>query len=420
MGRLKSFAWYTMSNAPWALGTSLAPGLSNYITILIIAWLVDLEAAGRFRIFLSIVGLLSLFSLEDTSKIVIRYVLKGHEEVFRPLLLHRMRWSLIGVVLGLGVSAYLFAKDNPLAPAILVASFWIPIRAPTEMYEQINQARGWFRLNCFLTSFKYTLIALTALFMLSVGFSEIDFFIAGLSLHCIVNMIYLSRYRDLFVRSDDYPKEIFRESNHLSVSGAPNLLLEHADKFLVAYLFDLDTLAVYTIAISTGRLLLNLVKPTLTIYFSRLSRLEPTAMQMSVAFVAMTAVGVAVAVLSKYYFMEVLPGFYETAYPISFVIFAGMGIYSVGVLAQYSSIFFRDGRIEVPVYSNLARFGITGAYMAILAIRPGEWTLLLLAASYPLREAVTLFTNRYFRMRLAKKAQQAPELQTAEQGERVS
>src|SRR5687767_5355848 len=96
---------YTLVNAPWALISSLSFGVSNYFIILVLAFHYGLAVAGEFRLFLSLVEILGIFSLLDTGKITVKNLVLGKRGIVRPLIMHRAKWSLLGVAIGCILSA---------------------------------------------------------------------------------------------------------------------------------------------------------------------------------------------------------------------------------------------------------------------------------------------------------------------------
>ncbi len=110
--RVKQFILYSFRHAPWAVLASFCAGLSNYIIIILLSQYYGLTTGGEFRLLLSIVGLLTLFTLAEADKVAIRHLVKGKQGVVRPLVISRMQFSLIGTVVGTITAAFFLSKDR--------------------------------------------------------------------------------------------------------------------------------------------------------------------------------------------------------------------------------------------------------------------------------------------------------------------
>jgi len=104
---IKQFIIYTLRHAPWAVVSSLCAGVSNYVIIILLTQYYGLAEGGQFRLLMSIVGLLTLFTLAEADKVAIRHLVMGKPGVVAPLLKNRMQFSLLGTIAGL-VTAYVF------------------------------------------------------------------------------------------------------------------------------------------------------------------------------------------------------------------------------------------------------------------------------------------------------------------------
>lgn len=381
---------YALYNAPWAFIASLSSGLSNYLIMLILAHYYGLAASGQFRLFLSIIGTLSVFTLVDSGKVVVKYLIMGRSGVVRPVLLSRMRWGLLGLVAGVITSAVLYQRGDDLWLPLLVASTLLPLSISTDLYGQINQARSQFRLNALYSVTKYSSLVLIVPFAawrhLGVQFILIAYSI----IRTAFNTLFIALHRETFEKANSEAPLYRWQSLQLSGSGLFAILLENADKFLISYFFGLEALGLYAIGVSTGRLLLNIVKPLMTIYFNLFVNHKPSRGMLFACLVVLTLAGIAVALLMKYYFAFVLSPSYFAAYPMAAIVVSGLGIYCVQVVMFYSAIYYKGNNMVVPTLVNLIVAALTVLYLFASIFWGGQYALLLCAGSYPVRDALVL------------------------------
>ena len=208
--------------------------------------------------------------------------------------------------------------------------------------------------------------------------------------HAAFNLVYLTQHEEFSKPENDNAPLYRRESLQLSGSGAFTVLLDNADKFLVSYFFGLEALGLYVIGISTGRLFLHFIKPTLTIYYPVLVKHRFSPSLLVGGFLGLSAIGAVTAFLARYYFEHVLGAEYLDAYPLAVIVLLGLGVYFVGVIYYYSAIYYKDSTARIPAISNVITAIVVTIYMAIVLKFGGDYALMLCAASYPLRELVTI------------------------------
>lgn len=377
---------YTLSHAPWAFVTSVSPGLSTYISVIVIAKYYGLAMGGQFRLLLSTFGILLLFTLFDSGKVLIKYLVQNETGVVRTIYLQKLRWSFVGMAIGFSIAGWYYFKGDHVWVPIFVASLCLPISSPHSLYMQINQAKKQFRLNACYGILKWGSVVLTVFVLAKLQVDIIWLLSVYFIVPALFNLLYLILHRAELRPEDSNAAAYRRESLQLSGSGVFPVLVENADKFLVSYFFGLDVLGLYVIGVSTGRLALQAIKPTLTIYFPVMVKHRFTPALLLRGFVGMTVIGIAVAVVLRYYFQFVLGEEYLAAYPISAVILTGLGVYFVGILMYYSAIYHEDSSMEIPAVSNVITAVFIITYMVTALSLGGDYALLLCAAAYPLHE----------------------------------
>jgi len=391
---------YTVTHAPWSLISSLSAGVSNYIVIIMLAKFYGLAASGQFRLLLSMFGILSLFTLRDSGKVAIKYLVQNECGVVRPLIRQRLLWGLAGLAIGLAIVLVFYLRGDSAWLPLLVVALCVPIAHPASMFAQINQARKQFRLNAFYSVTKYGTITLAAFALGWFRADPIWFFCLFFLLTSAFHIAFLLRHEEVFEADNVNASQYRRESLQLSASGIFPILLDHADKFLISYFFGLEVLGLYVIGVSTGRLMLHFVKPTLTIYFPVLVNQHLDRSLLIGGFLALTAVGLVAGIAVHFYFIYVLGAQYMDAAPLAMVIVAGLGVYFVGVVVYYSAVYHQDGTARIPAITNVVTAVLIVCYMLAAVRFGGDYALLLCAASYPLRELVNLIVITLLNTRL--------------------
>ena len=390
---------YAVFNAPWVMISSLCQGLSGYFIILILSSTYGLAAGGEFRLYLSILGMLSIFSLVDTGKIAIKYLVLDDHGVVRPLLRNRMMWALLGVVVGLIVVAVFKKRGEDIWLPLLFGTLLLPLTFSADLFAQINQARRQFRLNAIYSICKHSTLVLVAFASSLVGIAVTYILIGYSAVLTSFHLFYLTRHRETFEPGNPKSRTYVRESVKLSASGVFPIALEHADKLLVSYFFGLEALGLYTIGVSTGRIFVRFVKPVTTIYYPVLvDRLPPLGVTLA-SLGILTTIGVAFAYPMLYYFSHILGDEFTDGYPMALICLLGLGVHAGGVITYYSSVYYKNSSILIPTITNVVTFLIVGTFLVVAVAAGKEIGLILCAASFPLRDLL----NMLIPMLLSKK-----------------
>jgi len=350
--------------------------------------------------------LMSLFTLMDSGKVAIKYLVQGEHGVIRPLLRQRVVWGLAGLILGVGSATAFYSQANDIWLPVLVGALCVPIAQPTTLFAQINQARVRFRLNAYYNLIKFVTIVLAALLLGYFRADPIWFFCLYFILLSTFHTTFFLFQREAFEPDNTNSRQYRRESLQLSASGVFPILLEQADKFLVTYFFGLEVLGLYVIGVSTGRLLLHFVKPVLTIYFPILVKQRLSWPVLVVSFIALTVAGLLIAGLTiQFYFAQILGPEYTDAAPLAMVIVSGLGVYFIGVIVYYSAVYHEEGTARIPAITNIVTSTLIICYMLASLKFGGNYALILCAASYPLREFVNMIVINILTARSKKNSE---------------
>jgi hypothetical protein len=132
------------------------------------------------------------------------------------------------------------------------------------------------------------------------------------------------------------------------------------------------------------------VKPTMAVYFPVLVKEKFSLKLLMVLFAVLTGAGLLASWPLYYYFHSVLGPQYLEAYPLAAIIIGGLGVYFISVAVYYSSVYHKDAKLSVPTTTSFLSTTLTLAYLLLSLKYGGDYALILSAASYPLRDLMTL------------------------------
>ena len=110
--------------------------ISSFLLSIAFAQLLPKETFGQYKYILSIMSLLAIFSLEGMNKAIIRSVAMGIEGVFKSGLKTKIKWSLIGSILSIGLAIFFWFRGNvEFTISFLIISLFLPIIKGSASFE---------------------------------------------------------------------------------------------------------------------------------------------------------------------------------------------------------------------------------------------------------------------------------------------
>lgn len=395
---------YFVRNAPFAVMSSALPGVVNYITILYLTVSSGPEAVGIFRLFMSVWALLGLISLMESSKVFVRAVSVDDLDSQNALILHRVFWSVGGLIVGGGIYLLYAALMNQSPnPDYLLLGLCAAIYYPSDFFVPMLQAKKRFATLFWSNAVKYgaglgsiflahqmtdNFVHVVLLYLAVITAANVLFFLVF-----VRQSIDLGRMKALVLRMRVHPAP--RESRLLSVALIIPTILDQADKFLIAAFFSVEVLGIYTLGYSTGRLLYNILKPSIFIFYRDFVKSLPSLGVIFLVVSRFTMVGLLIALTfyAAVTWIGPLAIFQDTA-AVTMVVFLSYGIAMGNVVYSHAIMINAQARSEYTLYANLAS-GVTCAMIFLIAIQlPAALAMIVFATEFAVRHGTSLLTLR--------------------------
>ena len=151
---LKTDVRYILKGGFWLTFGRIASMLASFLLSLAYANLLSKETYGSYKFVLSIASMLSLFTLPGINTALSQTVARGYEGTLVPSTLERIRWSILGTCVGIGVAGYYFfiGHNQTLALAALIIAAFLPVMDTLMTYSAFLQGQKKFKLDALLSS----------------------------------------------------------------------------------------------------------------------------------------------------------------------------------------------------------------------------------------------------------------------------
>ncbi|MBN2142601.1 oligosaccharide flippase family protein [Candidatus Woesearchaeota archaeon] len=119
------FAKYFSSGA-WMVAANVVIGLAGFVSLMLFSRLLGQDAFGKYKFLITILGLLSVFSLQGMSNAILRWTAESYNASYVEGSKARLKYSIFGSASLVVATLYFFSIGNELWIPSLVAVFFFP------------------------------------------------------------------------------------------------------------------------------------------------------------------------------------------------------------------------------------------------------------------------------------------------------
>lgn len=254
VGRVfKIDAHYLARGTFWTAIAQIVITLSALSLSMVLSRFLPKEVYGEYKYVLSIVSLLSIFTLSGLGVSVLQSAARGFDSALVDGFRISLRWSITVFIGALGLASYYFLQDNfRLAFGVLIGGSLSPLIAATGLASSFLVAKKDFRTLAFRGSIPSTFIPAIALMLTALLTTDPLVFVAVYFITNAATCSYLYWYTlRLYHHHDPDHTDVgmLNYAKHLSFMGILNGLAVNIDQILLFHYVGPVELAIYNFAI---------------------------------------------------------------------------------------------------------------------------------------------------------------------------
>lgn len=254
LNRLSAFlntdARYLLKGSFWLGGSQTIAAFASFGTAVAFANLLPQTDYGVYKYVLGIMAMLTVTSLPELSTASVQAVARGFSGTIMPALAARVRFSLVGVALGLAIAGYYAFKGNlELALPFVIIALALPLIEPLGITQAFFIGKRRFRDAALYTSVTAVLSALAVILVLLFSDSVWLILLAYISATVVSRFF---RLRTVWRESKKEPvdEQALSFGKHLSFSVAITGVAANADTIILWHATNPETLALYAFAVA--------------------------------------------------------------------------------------------------------------------------------------------------------------------------
>ena len=242
---------YLASGSFWLGVGQVVSWISGFLLTLALANLMSKESYGLYRLALSIMGILSIFTISGINDSLIRSIAKGFDGSLGPATWARVKGGAVGSLVALGIAAYYFFHANvPLALACLLIAAFMPFFDPFSNFSAYLQGKKDFKR---LTIYSGCNQIIAVAVLVATVFLTRNFLLVLLAYLGSYTLMRLAAYLWVSIKmktSKEQDPEVVRYGAHLSVMNVIVTIASQLDRLLLFHFLGPAEVASYSIAIA--------------------------------------------------------------------------------------------------------------------------------------------------------------------------
>ncbi len=243
---------YIMRGGFWLGLDNVVSVVASTILTVVFANTIPKETYGSYRYILSVFGILSIATLPNMNLALSTAVAKGEDGIFKKALATRIRWGLVGGLVGIGLGVYQFAHQHlELGIAFAIMGIILPFMDSLNLYEGFLRGKKLFNIQSrysIITRLVSTVVLIITLYQTSsVIYLLLAFFLPYIVMRLIFYRLTLRKFPTSDIKGNE---STLAYGKHLSVIQLLGVLVNYLDNVLIFHYLGAVPLAIYSIAMA--------------------------------------------------------------------------------------------------------------------------------------------------------------------------
>lgn len=347
----------------WA-GNIINLGLSFLLSVAF-ARFISKETYGSYQYILSMVGILTMFTIPDMLDALTQSTAAGFESSIFTATKTRLKAGLLGTLAAIGVGIYFLVRGNMVvAVSLFIASAFIPLVETYKNYQGYLGGKKKFDVSSIygiISQILYSAIMLVAIiFFKNVIGLVLVFFTANLAVNLY---FYLRTLKNFPPQNKEIDSKISSYGIHLTLSGVFGVISSQIDRILTFSILGPQNLAIYAFATAPVDKIKGLLTPIATLALPKFAEKSKDEVKKNIHRRLWQLSFLAAGLMIFWFFAA--PYIYKIFFPayIASVWLSQIYVFKyIGLPASILPVVFRSQKMLKPIYF----INITGELFLIL------------------------------------------------------
>ncbi len=238
---------YLAKGGFWLTLGEIVSTIAAFLLAIVFANLLDPVTYGNYKYILSLVGILTIFSLSGIKTAVLQATARGLEGTFYTGFKIKLKWGVLGSLIAIVLAGYYFFQGNYTLPIpLLISAIFLPLMRASTIYDRFLVGKKSFDFQAKYSSLS-TIIStgalITVLFLTKNLFWLIAVYFVS---HTFLNYSFYLITQRKFRPNKKEDSQSLSYGKHLSAMNAIGIFAEKLDKILLFHFLGAAQLAIYS------------------------------------------------------------------------------------------------------------------------------------------------------------------------------
>lgn len=262
---------YFVENGFWVFLRQIIAAMCGLSLSIVFARVVSKEILGQYQLALSIISVISIFSIPGLNTAVMRSTARGNDGDYKKAVRLSFLGSLLGVPILFLIGVYYLFQNQALGASLMLGAVFLPFLYAPNTWDYFFQGKSRFDLSTkyfsFLSVFN-TLFIILVIFIFKNDLKLI--FLSYLFSYALFNSLYFIKSLK-FITNSNKDQEITKYGMFLTKMKILELIANNIDKILLATILSPSALAAYYIISLLPVKAKNIFKPFANILFPKMA-----------------------------------------------------------------------------------------------------------------------------------------------------
>jgi len=243
---------YLAKGGFWITFAQIFVSLSSFILAIAFAHFVSKEDYGEYKYIISLIGIMSTFTLSGLNSAVLRSVSAGFDKTLQYAFWKNIKWSAVFFLLAFSSSIYYFVNSNySIGISMLIAGSLWPFFMSTNLYNPYLIAKKDFKRNAIYFEIIGNLFPVTCLIIAMLFTNHPSWLISTYIIsNTLIGLVLYKITTQVHKPSGGVDKTALNYSKHLSFINILSGIASNIDQVLVFHYIGATQLAIYNFAIA--------------------------------------------------------------------------------------------------------------------------------------------------------------------------
>ena len=253
---------YLAKGGFWLNANMVITSIFAFVLSIAFARLVSKEVYGTYQFVISVSSIIGAFTLTGMNTSVTQAVARGFEKVFPDSVKIQIKFGIIPVVIGLGISIYYLINQNLiLSASLVVVALLLPLTNALNTWAAFlggkKEFGDYFKYSQIVNIAYYAGITLIILFIPTALFLVIANFLLNTISNFVVHKLVIKKYKP----NQNNEEEAFEYGKKLSLSNVLPMVALNIDNIIIFHFLGATNLAIYIFASNIPERISGLLRP---------------------------------------------------------------------------------------------------------------------------------------------------------------